>query len=697
MNTTDNRKMKNWLTGMTMVIATLFAFSPVKAQVGTWKAYMSYYEPQQIVKVGNLLFVRASNGLYTYNLTDQSITTYDKVKGLNDTAVTLMAWNPTAKRMILIYDNANIDLMDKNGNVTNINALYAKSMTSDKTVFSIYIIDQYAYLATGFGIVKIDMQQAQVSESYILNLKTTAVSIDNGNIYARTGEDNRVLFAPLTKNLIDPSNWTATETFPAGIFDQDNSDWTENIETVRTLHPGGPQYNTFGYVRYQNGVLYTTSEDASSSIPATVQILDGNEWIILTKNNEIQEKTGQPSLRITYCIDVNPQNPQNIFVASRIGLLEYLNGEIVNFYNQTNSPITSTRNISHGIDSQLRYQIVTGVQLDNKGNAWVLNSQAPGYALLQLNLNTHEWTTHEWPEIMLYNSDGVENKSLPYLKEPIMDSRGYIWFVNNFWDYASLHMFYVDNSGNLQKKSIFEFQNQHGKVVTIGGGVRHVAEDRNRDIWVATSQGPLLLTQDQILSEKPIFTQVTIPRNDGTNYADYLLDNTDISCVAIDQANRKWFGTVDNGVYVISADNMVQEYHFMKDNSPLLSNNILSIAFNDKTGEVFIGTDVGLCSYMTDATETSSKMTSDNVYAYPNPVESDYTGPISIVGLAYDSDVKIISTSGKLIAQGRSKGGMYVWDGCDTQGRRVASGIYMVAATTADGKDGTVCKIAVIK
>jgi hypothetical protein len=87
---------------------------------------------------------------------------------------------------------------------------------------------------------------------------------------------------------------------------------------------------------------------------------------------------------------------------------------------------------------------------------------------------------------------------------------------------------------------------------------------------------------------------------------------------------------------------------------------------------------------MTDATETSSKMTSDNVYAYPNPVESDYTGPISIVGLAYDSDVKIISTSGKLIAQGRSKGGMYVWDGCDTQGRRVASGIYMVAATTAD-------------
>ena len=100
---------------------------------------------------------------------------------------------------------------------------------------------------------------------------------------------------------------------------------------------------------------------------------------------------------------------------------------------------------------------------------------------------------------------------------------------------------------------------------------------------------------------------------------------------------------------------------------------------------------------MTDATETSETMTSDNVYAYPNPVESGYTGSISIVGLAFDSDVKIISTNGKLIAQGRSKGGMFVWDGCDTKGQRVASGIYMVAAATSNGSEGTVCKIAVIK
>ena len=50
-------------------------FSTCQAQIGTWRAFMSYYEPQQIVKGGNHLFVRASNDLYSYNLNDQSIIT----------------------------------------------------------------------------------------------------------------------------------------------------------------------------------------------------------------------------------------------------------------------------------------------------------------------------------------------------------------------------------------------------------------------------------------------------------------------------------------------------------------------------------------------------------------------------------------------------------------------------------------------
>ena len=190
--------------------------------------------------------------------------------------------------------------------------------------------------------------------------------------------------------------------------------------------------------------------------------------------------------------------------------------------------------------------------------------------------------------------------------------------------------------------------------------------------------------------------QIKVPRNDGTNYADYLLSGIDITCITIDSANRKWIGTNGNGVYLISADNMQQIHHFKSEETPLLSNNIHDIDISHKSGEVFISTDCGLCSYISDATEVNEDNNSDNVYAYPNPVEPSYNGLVTVVGLSYNADVKITTTNGVLVNQGRSNGGSYTWDATDLDGRRVASGIYMVHTATADGSKGVVCKIAVI-
>jgi flagellar hook assembly protein FlgD len=89
-------------------------------------------------------------------------------------------------------------------------------------------------------------------------------------------------------------------------------------------------------------------------------------------------------------------------------------------------------------------------------------------------------------------------------------------------------------------------------------------------------------------------------------------------------------------------------------------------------------------------------MTKDNVYAYPNPVTPDYNGLITIVGLSYDADVKITTSNGVLVAEGRSNGGSFTWDGKDHKGNRVASGVYMVITGTSKGEKGTVCKIAII-
>ncbi len=167
--------------------------------------------------------------------------------------------------------------------------------------------------------------------------------------------------------------------------------------------------------------------------------------------------------------------------------------------------------------------------------------------------------------------------------------------------------------------------------------------------------------------------------------------------MAVDRANRKWFGTNGNGIYCISSDNIQQIDHFTATNSPLLSNDILSVAIDDATGRVYIGTSKGLCSYLSDASAASNEMTKESVWAYPNPVTPDYTGAITITGLQTNADVKIVTANGTLVHEGRATGNTYKWYGLDQSGRRVASGVYMVEIATAEGEKGVVCKIAIVR
>jgi hypothetical protein len=62
------------MIGLSFIICNL-SFSTVRAQVGTWRNYLAYHEVQQICAAGDIIFVRASNGLYQYNQKDPRIYT----------------------------------------------------------------------------------------------------------------------------------------------------------------------------------------------------------------------------------------------------------------------------------------------------------------------------------------------------------------------------------------------------------------------------------------------------------------------------------------------------------------------------------------------------------------------------------------------------------------------------------------------
>jgi len=235
------------------------------------------------------------------------------------------------------------------------------------------------------------------------------------------------------------------------------------------------------------------------------------------------------------------------------------------------------------------------------------------------------------------------------------------------------------------------------RILTTGAGtgglpdptVFSVAEDKEGNIWVGTSQGiGVYYCPGSVLTSNGCDADQIKVERDG--YIGYLFGTESIRAIAVDGANRKWIGTT-NGLWLISDDGKKELLKFTIDNSPLPSNQITDISIEDKTGEVFIGTLGGLVSYQGDAIGDCSDC--DEALVYPNPVKPDYTGPIAIKGLTDNAYVKITDISGTLIFQGKANGSQMIWDGKGYSGNRAKSGVYLVFSSTDLGKERRVGKI----
>lgn len=211
--------------------------------------------------------------------------------------------------------------------------------------------------------------------------------------------------------------------------------------------------------------------------------------------------------------------------------------------------------------------------------------------------------------------------------------------------------------------------------------VECIKEDHNGQIWIGTANSNFVIPDITTAISGGVLhvRRPKVPRNDGTNYADYLLSGQNIYDISFDASNRKWMATGNSGVYLVSADGTEIIDNFTIDNSLLPSNKVLSVCCDPKSSTVYVGTDKGVVKYSSDSSPAAEDY--GDVYAYPNPVRPDYTGWITISGLMDNSLVKITDTAGNLVHQGTSEGGTYVWDGCNNSNQRVRSGVYFVFAS----------------
>jgi hypothetical protein len=385
---------------------------------------------------------------------------------------------------------------------------------------------------------------------------------------------------------------------------------------------------------------------------------------------------GLDTLRDFVAVAVDPVDNDHVFAGSwNRGMAEFNDNAIVQIHNADNSSLQP--NMIEGYPTVK----VGGIAFDEDNSMWMTNSGAERIISVR---RFDSQTGYSWESYFLGSiTTGVD------LRKIIVDSYGQKWILPRTTVSNSNYIF-VFNEKNEPGKQVRGLKSGAGYGNLPGTSVYSIAEDLEGEIWVGTDEGVAVFYSPQnILTGDNSDAQQILVNIDG--YVQYLLETEIVKAIAVDGANRKWFGTERAGVFLLSADGTEQIHHFTEDNSPLFSNNITSLAINGETGEVFIGTAKGLISYKSDATKPND--TNSAVYAYPNPVRPGYNGPIAIKGLVRDAIVKITDIRGAVVFETRAEGGQAIWNGYDFNGRRANTGVFLVFISNDDGSEKEVTKI----
>ena len=671
-------------------IILLCLLSVTHLYANDWIIYASYHNATKAVKGDSRIFVLANGDLFSYDTEDNSVELYDKTNALSDFGIKDIAYSSAEKRLVVLYENGNIDLLGMNDTRWNMPDLKTKTL-EDKTINELKVVDSEALISLNSGLALLNLKEGYFVDLYTLGSKVTNATIVGKKIYAKTA--NGVLEGDRSANLLDVNNWkdvdASTVTF--GQTTEEKEATAALMEKVKDIIPNSPIRNyAYKFNMMGNRLLVAGGNFYYPEVEytGTAMKYEQGRWSAFDEEEAIA-LVGASTYRNVTDIVQDPNDSEHHWLGTKCsGIYEFKNYKLANHYTYDNSPLTS---ILPDIKDAGKYVRVTALNYDKDGNLWMCNNECD--TIVRILKKDGTWKSYYYSEA----------SKKPTWDRTYFDQRGWAW-INSRRSSSNGEsgLLVIDTNGTINTQSddqhryLSTFQNQNGESYT-PDLYYCVTEDLDKALWMGCTKGIFMTkTPENIFKSTFTFTQPVVPRNDGSGLGDYLLNGIPVKCIAIDGGNRKWVGTLNNGVYLLSANGMETIEHFTTENSPLISDEINDLAIDGETGEVFIATSKGLCSYRGDATDPATTMSSSNLKVYPNPVRPEYQGKVHITGLMYNSDVKIVSAAGKLVAEGTSIGGEFSWDCCLQNGRRVGSGIYYALCTDEDGKKDAVAKILII-
>lgn len=397
----------------------------------------------------------------------------------------------------------------------------------------------------------------------------------------------------------------------------------------------------------------------ATNVPNIINTYDGSQW---------QNATAYTASGAGYDFVFNPQNPSMYVRAGWKNLYKVVNDQLVTTYNTNNTPVSNYK--SHPA-------------FDQAGNLWVVspykNTTSPVMVLPKDKVDYETVSKSDWfvPSGLTVLNTGTMQRTrfLVSTKNNVKifndcDLRGKITGRFYCWDNDNADP--TVNSYHLS--SISHFIDQNNSQVD-WSYINCIEEDREGLMWVGHTMGAFVFDPDVVFEEYPHAIRPYV-----SNFSEgkgFLCDGFSVYDIGVDRNNNKWLAS-DNGVYYTSPDGTEIFNHFTTENSDIPSNVVYTIECDTVNDRVYIYTDNGLAEYVVDGDAASINF--DNMYAFPNPVEPDFTGLVKITNLMENTYLTITDRDGNVVAQLGPVMGSALWDATGVDGERVPTGIYHIYA-----------------
>jgi ligand-binding sensor domain-containing protein len=747
--------LRLFATAWCFVACWTIAFAQGPLQLSDWQTFSSMRSVSDATSdAQGRLWCATSGGVFVHDPATSQTTEYRNVNALSALDATAITYDPASKQVIVGGFDGALDIADEDGSWRNIRDIRRATQYQRRRINDLLVHDGTLYIAADFGIVTYDMVRNVFLETIDrigpLQEKTPVSSIciaedslwattDSGVVVAplrvstlrlpsvwrrvaaaeglpltgarivrangntvlvaagdsllrRTGMGfERMLRTPSTILNVTISNGTVYASSQEGVHTTSGSlpiQWPNALLGHYTYLRNGDTLETIGFVRdvgiaRSNGSGFPTVVTVNSpSITQFMDIeIDGDGRLWAASYND-QSRSGQGANMYdgtswtTFNDRTHPQLGTNSIY--RVSVLR--DGRVIfgtwgrgGFELDATGTITrelkKTTTRLNGIEVDENYVLVGDAELDRKGTLWMVNEQASDRMIVSVDdANVSQSYRH--------CLDPRNN----YFRVMAIDASGTKWVGgpggNGLVAYSERST-PDDPSDDLCVAIRSSTTNLPDNIISA------LTVDKNGALWIGTARGVAVISAPGAVTN----TSVPFVRRISAIAA------LQVNDIHVDALNYKWVAT-STGVYVLNEDGTEVLNVIQSATSPLLSDNVRSVAVDDQTGRAWFGMAEGLSSV---ATQSKAPLSTFSVSCYPQPYRPSDGNQLVIDGLASDADIRILTPGGVTVQAIQTRGRQALWDGTDAQGRVVPPGVYIVQVRSASSKESGVAKIVVTR